>query len=137
MEVVEVGVAAIGLPALFTAVLVASVHSDGVQRVGLAVVIANPCSTPEARETSISYRRCRIISNNGSERRMCGGRGRGRKSENREEKRKVGACSKSKRRKSNKNKECSVDKHSNGEMVEKQEQQKPVKVTGRNEDCRR
>lgn len=73
MEVVEVGIAAIGLPALFAAVLVASVHSDGVQRVGLAVVVANPCSTPESRDTSISYCHPRIVPKNGREKRMCGG----------------------------------------------------------------
>lgn len=55
MEVVEVRVAAICLPAVLAAVLVASEHSDGVERVGLTVVIANPCSTPEAGETSVSY----------------------------------------------------------------------------------
>lgn len=55
MEVVEVRVPAVGLPALLAAIRVASEHSDGIQRVGLAVVIANPCSTPESRETSVSY----------------------------------------------------------------------------------
>lgn len=55
VEVVEVGVAAVGLPALLAAVLVASEHGDGVQRVGLTVVVANPCSTPEAGEIRISY----------------------------------------------------------------------------------
>lgn len=55
MEVVEVRVAAIGLPAVLSTVLVASDNSDGVQRVGLTVVITNPCSTPESRETSVSY----------------------------------------------------------------------------------
>lgn len=37
--------------------MVASKHGDGVQRVGLAMVVANPCSTPEAGETSVSYPR--------------------------------------------------------------------------------
>lgn len=55
MEVMEVWVASIRLPAVFTAILAASEHGDGVQRVGLTVVIANPCSTPEAGETSVSY----------------------------------------------------------------------------------
>lgn len=55
MEVVEVRVAAIGLPAVLAAVLVASEDSDGVQRVGLTVVVANPCGTPQAGETSVSY----------------------------------------------------------------------------------
>lgn len=55
MEVVEVRVAAVGFPAILAAILVASEYSDGVQRVRLTVVIANPCSTPEAGETSISY----------------------------------------------------------------------------------
>lgn len=55
MEVVEVWVPAISLPAVFTAILVASEHSNGIQRVGLAVVVANPCSTPESPETSVSY----------------------------------------------------------------------------------
>lgn len=67
MEVVEVRVPAIGLPALFAAVLVASVDSDGVKRVGLAMVVANPCSTPESRETSVSYRHPSIMSKNGWE----------------------------------------------------------------------
>lgn len=62
VEVVEVGVAAVGLPALLAAVLVASVDGDGVQRVGLPVVVANPCSSPESRETSVSYCHPRIIS---------------------------------------------------------------------------
>lgn len=76
MEVVEVGVSAIGLPALFAAVLVASVHSDGVERVGLSVVVANPCSPPQSRERSISCCYSRDISKNGRERSMCGGMGR-------------------------------------------------------------
>lgn len=55
VEVVEVRVAAIRLPAVLTAILVAPDHGDGVQRIRLAVVVANPCSTPESRETSVSY----------------------------------------------------------------------------------
>lgn len=55
VEVVEVRVAAIRLPAVLAAILVASDHGDGVQCVRLAVVVANPCSTPESRETSVSY----------------------------------------------------------------------------------
>ena len=57
VEVVEVRVAAIGLPAVLAAVMATSEHSDGVQRVGLTVVVANPCGTPEAGETSVSYPR--------------------------------------------------------------------------------
>lgn len=55
MEVVEVRVASVGLPAVLAAVVVASEHSDGIQRVGFAVVVANPCSTPQSGETSVSY----------------------------------------------------------------------------------
>lgn len=51
----EVGIASVGLPTIFTAVGAASEHSDGVQRIGFAVVVADPCSTREAREKSISY----------------------------------------------------------------------------------
>ena len=42
VEVVEVRVAAVGLPAVLAAVIVPSKHCDGVQRVRLAVVVAHP-----------------------------------------------------------------------------------------------
>ena len=55
MEVMEVRVAAVSLPAVLAAILVASEHGDGVQCVGLTMIIANPCSTPQAGKISISY----------------------------------------------------------------------------------
>jgi len=76
MEVVEVRVAAIGLPAVLTAVMAASEHGDGVQRVGLTVVVAHPCSTPEARETSVSYGARKYIQNGNG---RCGDEGRKRR----------------------------------------------------------
>lgn len=116
MEVVEVGVAAVGLPALLTAVLVASVHSDGVQRVGLSVVVANPCSAPEWRETSVSYRHPSVTSRMGGNEGGTDGDEIRKQVENREENRKVWACLKCERRKSNQNKECRAEHHP--EMVE-------------------
>lgn len=55
MEVVEVWVATVRLPAVLAAVRVASEHGDGVKCVGLTVIVANPCCSPEARKKRISY----------------------------------------------------------------------------------
>ena len=42
VEVVEIGVAAVGFPAVLAAVLAAAEHGDGVECVGLTVVVTHP-----------------------------------------------------------------------------------------------
>lgn len=55
MEVVEIGVAPVRLPAILAAVRVASEYSDGVKRVRLPMLIAHTCGSPQAGKTSVSY----------------------------------------------------------------------------------
>ena len=43
MEVVEVAIATVGLPGVLAAVGILAEDSDGVERVGLAVVVAHAC----------------------------------------------------------------------------------------------